>query len=130
MRFIKPLGALAACLLITSCFLPWIELPAREIVVTGMNPGVTRFGKPGMLHLVFTAFYLLLLFLPHVWSRRVNLGIAAFNVAWAFRNFALVSACYAGECPEKQAGLYLVVASGIVMIAVVLLAPEDRKMHA
>jgi hypothetical protein len=127
MRYLKPLGAVAASVLIIACFLPWVTLDTRGIVVTGMNPGGTSYGKPGMLHLVFTAGYLALLFIPQVWSRRLNLGFAAFNTAWAFRNFSLISSCFAGECPERQAGIYLIIITTLAMLAVILFAPEKRS---
>jgi hypothetical protein len=55
--------------------------------------------------------------LPYEMAKRSNVFFCAVNLAWALRNFILLSICQAGECPEKQTGLYLyLVASIIIMI--------------
>jgi len=124
MRFLKPIGFIAAIGMIVLCFFPWVVIESNSIVITGMQTTGTNFGKPGYLHLVFTALYILLLLVPKVWSRRINLFFTAFNVAWAFRNFILISACYGGECPVKQPALYLLILTAVAMLLVILLAPE------
>ncbi|GAB4092085.1 hypothetical protein [Flaviaesturariibacter terrae] len=125
MRFLKYLGALAAVALIIACFQPWVIIASRGIVVYGMDPGPTNYGKPGLLHLIFSALFLALIFIPRIWSRRLNLFFQAFNVAWAFKNLLLIGACAYGECPVKQTAIYLLPVLTILMLLTVLLAPED-----
>lgn len=37
-------------------------------------------------------------------------------MAWALRNYLLLSTCQGGECPDKKAGLFLLmIASGIIL---------------
>ena len=123
MRLIKPLGFLAGIALILACFLPWVIIETGNITVTGMQAKGTNFGKPGMFHIVFAVIYLVLLAIPRIWSRRVNMLFTAFNMAWAIRNYLLVSTCYGGECPQKQFGLYLVFLTSALMLFTVLFAP-------
>lgn len=89
-----------------------------------MNTAGTNYGKPGYLHLIFSTAYLILLLTPKLWSRRVNLAVGAFNAAWAFRNLILITACEGGECPVKLIGLYLAPIASVIMLLVVLFAPE------
>ena len=53
---------------------------------------------------------------PYIWAKRTNIFIVAFNIAWAVRNYILLSRCYGGECPEKKTGLYLLLAASLVMM--------------
>jgi hypothetical protein len=124
MRFLKPLGALAALLLIWCCFLPWVHIESRGLEITGMNTAGTNFGKPGYLHILFAVIFLLLLLVPRVWSRRVNLFFMAFNVAWAFKNLLRIGACEGGECPTKRWALIALPILSLIMLLSVLLAPE------
>jgi hypothetical protein len=126
MFLLKPLGYLSAAIVIIACFMPWVIIESHDLTLTGFRTTGTAYGKPGLLHVVFTVIYLLLLVLGKVWSRRLNLLFATFNFAWAIRNFTLVSTCSGGDCPSKQAGLYLLLASSLVMLIVVLFAPEKR----
>jgi hypothetical protein len=124
MRFLKPLGAISALLLIVCCFLPWVRIESRALVITGMDTTGTNFGKPGYLHLIFAAIFLLLNFIPRIWARRLNLFFMAFNVAWAFKNLLRIGACEGGECPVKQWALWALPVLSFIMLLAVLLAPE------
>ena len=44
--------------------------------------------------------------------------IAAFNVAWAIRNYIVISACSGGICPEKHTGLYTILIGSIFLLVV------------
>jgi hypothetical protein len=127
MQFIKPIGFLAAVTVLIACFLPWVYIESPDITVTGLSAKGTTYGKPGLLHLVFTFVYLVLFAIPRVWSRRLNLLFTAFNFAWAVRNFLLITTCSGGECPVKKAGLYLILAGSAIMLIAVLVAPEREK---
>lgn len=118
MRYMKWIGLLAILLLIISCFLPWVTIPSKNIVVSGVDSTGTNFGKPGYVHFLLGFFFIIFHFIPKLWAKRINLLIVALNVAWAVRNYLIISMCREGECPEKQIGLWLVlVASGLMLIA-------------
>jgi hypothetical protein len=126
MRWIKWIGLIAGLLLIASCFMLWASLPARNIAISGVNAEGTSFGKPGYFHLLLGGIFLILHFIPRIWAKRTNLIVAALNVAWAVRNYFIITVCRQGECPEKHTGIYLVlIASGIVLIAVLF---PDMKL--
>ena len=118
MRYMKWVGLFAVILLIVSCFLPWVIIPSKNIVVSGVESTGTNFGKPGYTHFVLSFFFIIFHFIPRLWAKRSNLLVVALNIAWAIRNYFIISMCREGECPEKQIGLWLVLlASFLVLIA-------------
>jgi hypothetical protein len=127
MQIIKWLGLAAAIALIVSCFMPWVVIESKDIVVSGVDSTGTNFGKPGYFHLFIAGLYIVFVLVNRLWSKRVNMFLSAFNVAWAVRNFAIVSACYGGECPDKKAGLYLSLIASVVMIVSVLSTGAKEK---
>lgn len=120
MRYMKWIGFFAAALLVYACFTPWVIIESQNIVVTGVAAAGTNFGKPGYLHLFLSVIFLLFHFIPRLWAKRANLPVVAVNLGWAIRNFVVIAACRAGECPEKQVGLYLAGAASLVMLLAAL----------
>ena len=116
MRIIKVLGIASAILLIISCFLPWVSIHSQQLTITGVETKGTSFGKPGYLHFIFSLLFLVFTLIPRLWAKRVNLLVVALNTAWAVRNFSLVIGCQAGECPELRTGVYLMLASSVLML--------------
>ena len=132
MRHMKWIGLAAALLLIVSCFTPWVVIESKNITISGIDATGTNFGKPGYFHLVLTAFFLLNLFVQRIWAKRLNLLITALNLAWAVRNFFIISACHAGDCPEKKIGICLMFFASVLMLVSALfpdmkLPGEKRK---
>ena len=124
------IGLSAAIGLITGCFFPWVFIESRNITVTGIESTGTSFGKPGYFHFLLAALFILFTLIPRIWAKRLNLLVVALNIAWAGRNYFLISACAAGECPEKKMGLYAVVICSFAMLLAALfptmkLAKED-----
>jgi hypothetical protein len=117
----KWIGLLATLALVTACFFPWVFIESKNITVTGIEAAGTSFGKPGYFHFVMAASYLVFNFTPRIWAKRMNLLVAALNIAWAARNYFIISACIAGECPEKKPGLYVVLISSLLMLIAALL---------
>lgn len=116
MKNLKWIGLLAAGLLVIACFQDWVIIKSHHLVISGVNTEGTNFGKPAYLHWVFVAFFVVFSLVTKIWAKRFNLLAAAMNLAWALRNYFEISSCSGGECPEKQIGLYLVLASSIVML--------------
>jgi len=124
------IGLLAAIGLITACFFPWVFIESKNITVTGVESTGTSFGKPGYFHFFMAGFFIVCSLIPRVWAKRLNLLVVALNIAWAGRNYFLISACAAGECPEKKMALYAVVICSFAMLVSALfptmkLAKED-----
>lgn len=116
MRWTKWAGLAAAIALILSCFFTWIIIPGKNIVVTGIDSTGTYFGKPGYLTLIFATIFLILHLTPRIWAKRLNVIVSAFNLAWAIRNYYLMSTCRAGDCPDVQIALYVVLGSSILLL--------------
>lgn len=125
MRFLKWMGVLAAIVLIITCFMTWVVVHSRNIVVTGIDTTGTNFGKPAYFHFICIFIFLLFTFTGKLWSARANLIVGALNLAWAIRNFFIITMCRSGECPEKKIAIYLVVFTSVV-IMVAALFPDIR----
>ena len=117
----KWIGLIATLALIAACFFPWVFIESKNITVTGVESVGTNFGKPGYFHFFLSAFYLVFNFTPRIWAKRANLLVTAINIAWAVRNYFLISACSGGECPEKKMALYVVLISSLLMLVAALL---------
>jgi len=98
----------------------WISIPDKQIAVSGFASAGTRFGKPGLMNAMMSSIAVLLFIIPRIWSKRINLFFAAFNLAWAIRNYILLSTCQGGDCPEKHFGLYLLIGASLLLMAMAL----------
>lgn len=131
-RYMKWIGLAAGILLVVSCLSPWIIIESKKITVSGIDTTGTNFGKPGYFHFVMTFFFLLFSFISRVWAKRLNLAVTALNLAWAIRNYFIISSCQAGDCPDKQTGIYLIVLSSVLMLLAALFPdmklPEEKKV--
>lgn len=115
MRLNVLLSLLAIALLALGCVLPWMTVESKALTISGIDTAGTSFGRPGYFHFLWAGLYLLFLFINKVWSKRSALVFAAFNMAWALRNFLLVPACAGGECPVRKIGLYLLLLASLAM---------------
>jgi len=121
MRYSTWIGVGSVLLLALACTMPWVLIPSKQLVISGIDASGTRYGKPGYLHLLLGFFYLLFTLVPAVWAKRANLLVVAFNLAWTIRNFLILSLCRGGECPQRLTGLYLLaIASTLMLIAALL----------
>lgn len=127
MRYMKWIGLFAVVLLVGSCFLPWVAITSRNIVVSGVDSTGTNFGKPGYTHFVLGFFFIIFHFIPKLWAKRWNLIIVALNIAWAVRNYFIISMCREGECPEKEIGLWLVLFASTLMLIAALFPDIQLK---
>jgi|GEM_PF-129287 len=132
MRWMKWAGIAAAVLLLVSSFLPWIVIESRQIRVTGMGAEGTNFGKPAYFHMAMAVLFIMLSFIPRVWAKRTNLVVVAMNFAWGVRNYFVLSRCEAGECPDRQLGLFLALTgTGVMMLAALfpdMKLPENKTL--
>jgi hypothetical protein len=116
----KWIGPVAGLVLITCCFIPWVYIESKGIVITGVESTGTNFGKPAYFHLAMVFFFLLFVFLPRVWAKRANLVVTALNLAWAIRNYFIITTCMGGDCPAKKTGIYLLVLASVLMLIAAL----------
>ena len=120
MRYISWLGLAAALLLALACTMPWVLIPSKQLIISGIDAEGTRYGKPGYLHLLLGTFYLIFTLVPAVWAKRANLLVVAFNMAWTIRNFLILSLCRGGECPQRLTGMYLLLLASVLMLVAAL----------
>jgi len=123
----KWIGLFAVILLIVSCFLPWVIIPSKNIVVSGVESTGTNFGKPGYNHFVLSFFFIIFHFIRRLWAKRSNLLVVALNIAWAIRNYFIISMCREGDCPEKQIGLWLVLFASVLILVAALFPDIQLK---
>ena len=116
MRYLKWIGVLSALLLVVACFLPWIHIESKDIIVTGVDAPKTNYGRPGYFNLLMTVFFIVFTLIQRVWAKRANLLVVALNVAWSIRNYFILSTCQAGECPLVQPALYGLLVLSILML--------------
>lgn len=121
----KWIGIIAAIVLVIACFQPWVIIEWKNITVSGVETTGTNFGKPGYVHFIFSAIFILFTLIRSVLLKRLNLLVTAINLGWAIRNFFIISLCRAGECPEKQISLYIVLFSSVLMLISAML-PDMR----
>lgn len=121
MRYSTWIGVGSVLLLALACTMPWVLIPSKQLIISGIDASGTRYGKPGYLHLLLGFFYLLFTLVPAVWAKRANLLVVAFNLAWTIRNFLILSLCRGGECPQRLYGLYLLAIASILMLIAALL---------
>jgi hypothetical protein len=121
MRNSQWIGAAFAVLVIISCYLPWVYIPGADLLLSGMDTGDTRFGKPGKAQIFLDAWVIFLFFIPKVWAKRINMFMAAFALSWAVRNFILFSRCEMAICPVRQTGIWILVISSTIVLLMTLL---------
>lgn len=115
----KLLGYLSALALAVCGFLPWVTIESKLLTFAGVDAGPV-FGKPAYFHFLMVFLFVVFQSVPRIWARRANLIVVSLNIAWAVRNYFLISACSMGECPKKQVPLYLVLVFSILMLVAAL----------
>ena len=117
MKYSQTIGFIAVVLAILVCFMPLVYIESKRLTITGFKAEGTRFGRPGMFIVYMGSIAAGLFLIPKIWAKRVNVFLTAMIFAWAVRNYLLLTTCAAGECPEKQVGLFLLLAfTAITMI--------------
>lgn len=127
MKYSQTTGIIAALCLMVICFLPWSYIPSHQITVTGFHAAGTDFGKPGLFNFAMSFAMLVMFAIPAVWAKRTNVFLGALNLAWAFRNYLLLSACLMGECPERKPALFMLLGLSIIIQLMTLLPKLEVK---
>jgi hypothetical protein len=114
---------LGACIaLIISCLMPWAYYADASIAneadrtFTGFFSYGNNYGKPGKLLVLISVIAFTFMLLPKIWAKRANLFVCALGVGYAIKSFVLYTSCYNAYCPEKRAGIYLMLISTILML--------------
>ncbi|MEO5681538.1 MAG: hypothetical protein ABIQ88_02795 [Chitinophagaceae bacterium] len=129
MKYSKWIGLLSVIVVIVICHTVWVYVPSVQLEIGGMfSSGKQNFGKPGLMNIICSAGAGILFLLPQIWAKRTNIFFCGFNIAWAIRNYIILSRCYGGECPEKKMSLYiLLVASACMLLMAFIPAIEIKE---
>ena len=131
MQSIRWLAVLAAALIITACFFTWVSVDGTDYFIGGFYSGSkNQFGQPGILHVIFCGACILFFLINKVWSLRVAFFVSTLNIAWAARNFFLISACSEGVCPEKHTALYVIFIGSISLTILTAFIQVNSKPGA
>lgn len=130
MKHSQLIGVLASLAIIAICYMPWVFIAGNNILITGLDSGVTNFGRPGIMNIVLSVAGAIFFAVPKIWAKRTNVFVGTVNFAWAIRNYILLTTCQAGECPEKKAGLYLLLIITFIMLLMTffpkIAIPEEK----
>ena len=112
------LGIVSCIVLIVSCFLPWAYYDDSNIHenFTGFYSFSNYYGKPGKFLVGTAVIALIFMLLPKLWAKRVNLFLCALATGYAIKTYIQFSSCYGAYCPDKQAGIYLMLISSVFML--------------
>ena len=121
MKYSQWIGIAAALLLIAACFMPWAYFPDLGKDFTGFFSEKNIYGRPGKVLIFFSGIGILLFIIPKVWAKRSNIFVSALAIAFAFKSYILYTSCYGGLCPDKKIGIFLVLASTLIMLVAALL---------
>ena len=108
MQIMRWSAVLLAAGVIASCFFPWVTYPNGN-TVEGFYSTNHVWGRPGLMHVLFCAIFIILVMIGKSWSMGTAFFISAFNIAWAVRNFFMIPVCEAGICPQKHFAIYTLI---------------------
>lgn len=120
MKYSQWIGIAAAIILVIACFLPWTFHPDLNKNFTGFFSENNIYGKPGKVFIVLSAIAIIFFLIPRIWSKRWNIFFCAIVLSYAVKSFIVYSGCYRGICPDKKAGLWIMLLSSIVMMLMTL----------
>ncbi len=126
MKYSQVLGIIAAIVLMLSGLLKWTWYPDIKEYFTGFYSYNNTYGRPGIAFIVLAIIAITFYLVPRIWAKRWNVFFCSIILAFAVRTFITFSSCYRGICPERQAGIWIMLASAILMMAAALL--PDLKL--
>ncbi len=110
-------AGIAACIvLMISCFVPWTYHADLGKTFNGFFSEQNQYGRPGKFFIFFGVIILVLMLLPRIWAKRVNLFLTAFLLAYGIKTYILFTSCYNAYCPDKRAGIYIMLFSTVLML--------------
>jgi hypothetical protein len=121
MKYSQLLGIAGAVLMLAACFMPWAYYPDLQKEFTGFFSEQNIYGRPGNVMAFFAVIEIFLFLIPRVWAKRANILVAAMAFAFSIKSYVLYTACYRGICPERRAGIFLVVLGALMALAASLL---------
>jgi hypothetical protein len=115
-KILQWLGVLACVALIVSCFMPWAYYADINQNFTGLYSLKNEYGRPGRLMIPIAILAMLFILLPRLWAKRINMFLCALLVGYSIKTYVMFTSCYNAYCPQKMPGIYLMLASSIIML--------------
>ncbi|MBL0356898.1 MAG: hypothetical protein IPP72_08385 [Chitinophagaceae bacterium] len=131
-KILQQIGFVACIALVVACFMPWAYYADIKETFTGFYSFQNNYGKPGKFLTLVAIIAFVLMYLPKVWAKRTNLFVCALGVGYAIKSYILFTSCYNAYCPEKEAGVYLMLIATIIMLLSSIfpdLKMKDKKAH-
>ncbi len=108
--------------------MPWTFHADLGKDFTGFFSEQNKYGKPGKFLIIIAAAIGVFMVLPKLWAKRTNLFLGALLIAYAIKSYILYTSCYMAYCPEKKAGVFLMLFSSLmIFIATVFPNMQLRK---
>jgi hypothetical protein len=126
MKYSHWIGIVAAIILVLAGFLPWTYHPDLDKTFNGFFSENKAYGKPGMVFVVMNVVTITFFAIQRIWAKRWNVFICAIVLSYAIRSYIVFSGCYRGICPDKKAGLWIMLLSAILMMVMSLF--PDMKL--
>jgi uncharacterized membrane protein YjjP (DUF1212 family) len=132
MKYSKWIGVAASVLLMIVCFLPWTYHADVQKDFNGFFSENNAYGRPGKFFVFFSILSIVLILLQKVWAKRFHIFIAGIMLAYAIKTYILYTSCYNAYCPEKKAGIYLLLLCSVIILIVsifpdIKIADPDKK---
>lgn len=118
MKYSKWIGLLACITLIVASFIPWTYYADIHKSFTGFFSEQNMYGKPGKFLVFFAVVSVFLILITKLWAKRFHLFLSALFLGYAIKTYILFVSCYNAYCPEKKPGIYLMIISMIIIMAV------------
>jgi hypothetical protein len=128
MKYSKWIGMLACVALVVVCFMPWTYHADLQKTFTGFFSEKDAYGKPGKFIVFFCLVAFSLILVQKVWAQRVLLFVAGTLMAYSIKTYILYTSCYNAYCPDKKAGIFLLLALSVIIFASALFS--DVKVSA
>ena len=111
-------GIIACVALMVSCFVEWasFDIGGEKVAFSGFYSFNNYYGKPGKFLAGAGFISLALMLTPKLWAKRTNLFVCALTVGYSIKTYILYTSCYNAYCPEKRAGIYVMIAASVVML--------------
>lgn len=122
MKYSQIIGVVACIALIVNCFFPWSYVAEIKLLITGIDGGA-ELGKPGLFNIILCTAMIFCFLIPKLWAKRTNVILGALNIAWSIRNYLLAGTCSGGICPEKKAGIFLLLFLSLFIEVMTFLPP-------
>lgn len=116
MKYYKFWGILGVLLVVAACFMPWAWYSDIQEHFTGFYTRENMYGKPAKVFIFLGACSLICLLVDKVWAKRTNLFLMAVQIAYLTKTYVLFTSCYAGNCPKKEYGLFILMAGTLLMV--------------